>query len=126
MLVFDLSLSPKQPKKDLVLSYILATIGFQILQSVGGYLISRELTKLSSLYGSFALVVGILFWIYLLSQIVLYSMEVAIVYKLKLWPRSLTTEELTNADKHALRLYAQRERLVSKPHEKVDVHFSSS
>lgn len=82
----------KISKKALLISASTATIGIQILQSLGGYIVTHELKNLSSLYGTFALVLGILFWIYLQTQVVIYSVEVGIVYEMKLWPRSIKNE----------------------------------
>ena len=123
IMTINLSLSPKRPLKDLVFGSLLATIGFQIIQSVGGFIVSRELHKLSSLYGSFALVIGIIFWIYLLSRILLYAMEANTVRQFHLWPRSLDSHDLTPADKQAMRLYAEREQMVSDASEDITVTF---
>jgi uncharacterized BrkB/YihY/UPF0761 family membrane protein len=91
------------------------------LQEVGGYLLTHELKNLDNLYGTFALVLGLLFWIYLQAQIVLYALEIETVRLFKLWPRSLVEDNLTDADKRALTLYARRNRLSQK--ERVDTVF---
>jgi YihY family inner membrane protein len=69
------------------------TIALVLLQGLGGYFIARELKNLNNLYGTFAVVLGFFFLIYLQSQIIVYSMEISSVKALKLWPRKLVGEE---------------------------------
>jgi YihY family inner membrane protein len=78
-----------------------AAIGLVILQGFGGYLLARELKSLDALYSSFALALGLLFWIYLQAQVLYYSVEIATVEAHRLWPRSLTGSSPTEADKRA-------------------------
>ena len=90
-LIFSIGISSTKPdRKDLLISASMAAIGVLILQSAGGYLLTHELKNLSNLYGTFALVLGLLFWIYLQVQVVLLAAEAASVRALKRWPRSLT------------------------------------
>lgn len=67
-----------------------AAIGLVALQSLGGLILARELKNLDALYSYFALALGLMFWIYLQAQILLFSMEIAYVSSRKLWPRSLS------------------------------------
>lgn len=97
--------------KTLLLSASVAAIGIQMLHSLGGYIITHELTHLTSLYGVFALVLGLMFWIYLQAQVILYSLEIGSVKAFNLWPRSITQHPLTAADQHAYKLYKDREQL---------------
>ena len=66
----------------------------------------HELRNISQVYGFFAIVLGILWWIYLAAQIVIYSAEINVVRTMRLWPRSLVQPPLTDADRVALRTYA--------------------
>lgn len=66
-----------------------AAIGIVALQFVGGYLLAKQLHHLDALYSYFALSLGLMFWIYLQSQVIFYSLEMASVHAQKLWPRSL-------------------------------------
>ena len=91
-------------------SAVIAGVGLQLLQTVGGYLITHELKRLSTVYGTFALILGLLFWIYLQAEVVLYAVEAGSVAQLRLWPRSLTQKPLTRGDERAYKLYAARER----------------
>ena len=67
----------------------IATVGLLVLQGVGGYILIHELKNLNNLYGTFAVVLGLLFWLYLQTQLVVYAIEVDTVRILKLWPRSI-------------------------------------
>ena len=87
--LINISLPRHLPLKQTKTGAIVAAIGLVVLQSLGGYILSRELRNLDALYSYFALALGLLFWIYLQAQIVCYSMEIAYVSSRKLWPRSL-------------------------------------
>ena len=93
-----------------------------ILQTVGGYLITHQLHHLSGVYGHYALVLAILFWIYLQAQVFTYAVEVNVVHAYRLWPRSLTGP-LTRADRKAYSLYAEKEAYRPKPEEEIEVTF---
>jgi YihY family inner membrane protein len=66
-----------------------AAIGLVILQTVGGLLLARQLKNLDALYSYFALSLGLLFWLYLQAQVMIWSLEISAVRSLKLWPRNL-------------------------------------
>ncbi|HEX5395403.1 MAG TPA: YihY/virulence factor BrkB family protein [Candidatus Saccharimonadales bacterium] len=89
-LVFSLGISSTEPsRKDLLVSALAAATGAQILQIIGGYLVSHQLQHLSSLYGTFAVVLGLFFWIYLQAQILLLATSAGAVRSKRLWPISL-------------------------------------
>jgi len=62
---------------------------WQVLQIVGGYVVSHQLHRASSLYGVFGVVLGLLAWLYLQAEVTLYAAEVDVVLVRRLWPRSL-------------------------------------
>ena len=64
-------------------------IGSLILQSLGRLFLGHELKNLNDLYGTFAVVLGLFFWLYLVAQIIVYAIEVDSVRWLRLWPRSI-------------------------------------
>ncbi|HET9174236.1 MAG TPA: YihY/virulence factor BrkB family protein [Candidatus Saccharimonadales bacterium] len=96
-----------------------AAVGFVLVQALGGYILTHQMRNLSSLYSSFAVVLGLLFWIYLQSQVFFYAMEVTTVHDERLWPRSLAGQDLTKADKSIYARQAQEERMV--PGEQINV-----
>jgi len=125
MYTFLIGTSRRHPRKDIRLGAITAAIGLLILQSVGGYLITHQLHNLRGLYGQFALVLAILFWIYLQAQVLMYAIEINAVHTYKLWPRSLTQKPTTAADRKAYRLYAEKEAYRPRPEEEIDVSFQT-
>ena len=106
--------------RDLMPGAILAGVAWAALQSVGVFLMDHELRNSSQVYGFFALVLGILWWIYLAAQIVIYSAELNAVRTFRLWPRSLVQPPLTEADREALSLYALAEQ--RRPEVSVSAH----
>ena len=87
------------PKKYHLRSAIASGIGIVGVQALGGYLVTNQLKTLSPLYGTFAIVLGLLFWIYLQALIMIYAVELSTVVSKNMWPRSLTGKLLTKADK---------------------------
>jgi YihY family inner membrane protein len=83
-------LTPRQiPTRQLIAGALVAGVAWQVLQAVGGYLVGHYLRRTSEVYGLFAIVLGLLFWLYLGAQLTLYAAEVNVVAARRLWPRSL-------------------------------------
>lgn len=76
-----------------------AAAGLLVLQALGGYILTHELRSLTALYSYFAIALGLLFWIYLQAQLIMYAAEISVVSARKLWPRSLDTNTPTAVDK---------------------------
>ncbi len=93
--------------RDIWLGALLASVSLEMLQSLGSFIVARELQRLDNLYGTFALVLGLIFWIYLQTQVLLFAFEIDSVRAFKLSPRSLRGP-LTEADEKAYKLYAER------------------
>lgn len=66
-----------------------AAIAYETLQLVGGLYIKHVLDRSTNTYGTFALVIGLVSWIYLVASATLLSAEANIVAHRKLWPRDL-------------------------------------
>jgi membrane protein len=113
---FRLATAREVPWRDLRLSAILAAVGWQVLQLVGGYFIGHQLAN-NSAYGIFGVVLGLLAWFYLQAELTLYVVELNVVRVHRLWPRSLAPPPLTDADKRAYAMYAQ----VEQRREDIDV-----
>ena len=64
-------------------------VAWTALQAVGGFYVAHQLQGASEVYGTFALVIGLLAWIFLGAQVTLYAAEVNVVKKRHLWPRSI-------------------------------------
>jgi YihY family inner membrane protein len=88
---------------------IVAAIGWEILQALGALFVQRQLLHMRPTYGLFAIVIGLLLWIFLEARVVLYAAEVNVVRAQRLWPRSLSPPPFTDADRRAFAAYAVRE-----------------
>ena len=101
-----------------------AAVLWAAAQTGGTYYVTHQLKGASDVYGTFALVIGLLTWIYLGAHITLLSAEANVVRARRLWPRSfslLSPAPLTEPDERALRQRAQIEE--RRPEERVEVSF---
>jgi YihY family inner membrane protein len=115
-------LTPKPvATRDLVPGTLLFGLAWSALQLIGGYLISQRLEQTSEVYGLFAIVLGLIFWLYLAAQIALYAAELNVVLVRHLYPRSIVQPPLTEPDRQALRELAKQEE--RRPEERVHVDF---
>ena len=103
-----------------------AAVAWQVLQTVGTYLVRYQLQGTSASYGVFGIVLGLLAWIYLSAIVALFCAEINTVRALALHPRSLlsavpTDAAVTEADRRAFTAYAATER--QKSFQTIDVEF---
>ena len=106
---------------------VVAGIVFLVLQSVGGWYISRTLGRATPLYGTFAVVLGLLTWLYLQAQLTMLAAELNVVLARRMYPRSVIgteLEDLTGADERALASYAAIQR--RHPNQQVSVTFEAT
>jgi membrane protein len=102
---------------------VLAALVWAVLQWLGGWYVARQLSRADATYGAFALVIGLLSWLYLASTVTLLAAEVNVVRSRRLWPRSLAPPPLGGADEQVLGdLARQEERL---PEQRVEVSFGA-
>jgi membrane protein len=87
--VFRLLTTDTVATRALIPGVVVATIGWEILQLIGGWYISHEVKNASAVYGTFALVIGLLAWIHLGAMFVVLGAETNVVRTRKLWPRSM-------------------------------------
>ncbi len=97
--------------------------GLTALQYLGATLMAHSLARMSPIYGTFAVVLGFLAWVYLGAQMTLYVAEVNVVTARRLWPRSIT-EPLTEADRRVLEALGQQGRRHRE--QRVRVRFASA
>jgi membrane protein len=87
-------LAPHQvPWSQLRGGAIAAALGYGALQLAGSYYMTHTLRRASEVYGTFALVIGILSWIYLTATVVLLAAEANVVAARRLWPRRIREPE---------------------------------
>lgn len=68
---------------------LLAGSIWTILQFTGAQLVAHQLKHLSTLYGTFATVLGLMWWLALGATVSVYGAEFNLVVTRKLWPRTL-------------------------------------
>ena len=80
-----------------------AAVIWTAMQALGGYYVTHQLKNASNVYGTFALVIGLLVWLYLGAQITLLAAEINVVRVNGLWPRSILQKPpLAEADKRTM------------------------
>jgi YihY family inner membrane protein len=120
--VFRLLTPNAVPTRLLVPGIVLAGLAWAVLQVLGGIYVDRVVRHTHATYGLFAIVIGLLSWLYLGAQMLLLAAEANVVRARRLWPRGLF-EPLTPADLRALRASAHVEE--RRDDERVEVTFRS-
>jgi YihY family inner membrane protein len=116
-------LTPRQiPTRQLVLGAAVGAVLWVLLQTAGGYLVGHNLKHASQIYGFFAIVLGLLSWLYLAAEATLYAAEINVVRARRLWPRSILQPPLTRSDRQALADLAKQEE--RRPEESIQVIFT--
>ncbi|HEY1458103.1 MAG TPA: YihY/virulence factor BrkB family protein [Solirubrobacteraceae bacterium] len=98
--------------RELIPGVIAGAILWQILQHVGGYYVDHVVRHAKETSGFFALVLGLLAWLYLGGQVTLLAAEINVVRARRLWPRSFFSDPLLDADRRALSASAEVEERV--------------
>ena len=88
-LSFRIATAWQVPWRELRIGSAIAAVCWQILQVVGGYVVSHQLHRASELYGTFGVVLGLLAWLFLQAEVTLYAAEADVVLARRLWPRSV-------------------------------------
>jgi YihY family inner membrane protein len=127
--VFRTTTSSASPVRDLLPGAITAAVIWQLLQVFGGWYVGRVVKGAGVTYGVFAVVLGLLAWIFLAATGFVLSAEINVVRAKRLYPRALLTPftddvDLTNADRH---VYAEAATAQTfKGFEEVEVSFDES
>ena len=109
-LAFRLATAKDITWRQLWLGAAISAVVWQILQAFGGYFLSHQIAHASPLYGTFAVVLGLIAWLYLQAQLTLYAVEINVVRTYRLWPRSLAPPPYTEQDRRAFELYVEKRR----------------
>jgi membrane protein len=107
---------------DLLPGAAVAALGWAVLQVVGAAFVRHWVQGATSTSGVFAVVIGLLSWLYLQAQLTVLAAEINVVRRERLWPRSLTGRDLGDGDKRALGRYAAVEQRVEGQEILVDLH----
>jgi YihY family inner membrane protein len=118
-----LTAEPLRPR-EVAVGAILATVFWEALQLIGTWYMTRGLRTASPTYGFFAVVITLLSWLYLGSQLTLWAAEINVVLRYHLWPRSVTQPPLTRADQLMLVRLAQME--VRRPEQRITASFTEA
>ncbi len=97
---------------DLVPGAAVAGVAWAVLQVVGSLFVTHVVQGATSTRGVFAVVIGLLSWLYLQAQLTVLAAEINVVRREHLWPRSLTGKDLGEGDQRALARYAAVEQRV--------------
>jgi membrane protein len=113
--------------RDRWMAAVAAGVTWQVLLSIGTFLVSTRLQGASATYGLFGIVLGLLGWLYLAASVFVLCAELDAVVARRLHPRSLLSmypddRDTTAADRRAYASYAESER--QKDHQSVDVSFT--
>lgn len=115
-------LTPKQvATRCLWPGVIAAGLAWTLLEALGGYVVGHDLKNSSAEYGLFAIVLGLLAWIYLGARVTVYSAELNCVLARRMWPRGLVQPPLTKADQDSLAYQATTNQ--RRPEQVVETSF---
>jgi membrane protein len=107
--------------RELRAGIVTAAVFWQLLQHLGGFYVDHILKRTTPLYGFFAVVLGLLAWLYIGAQLTIFAAEINVVKARRLWPRSFFSAPLLDADRRALTDTAEIEERIQQ--ENVDVSF---
>ncbi len=83
---------------DLRWAALFGGLGWTLLGSIGAWYTERLVSNSDKTYGVFAVVIGLLSWIYLQAQVLVYAAEIGAVTHQRLYPRSLLKDTPTAID----------------------------
>ncbi len=107
-----LLLARPAPVRALWPAAVLGAVAVTVVLNLGAPLLAGLVRKAGPVYGSFATVAGMFGLLYLVSQALVYSAEVAAVRFAGLWPRALDLNRPTVADARALALLAREQERI--------------
>ena len=126
IVAFRISTATKLSVRDVAPGAIVAAVIWQLLQLFGTAYVANVVKDANTTYGVFAVVLGLLAWIFLAALGVVLSVEINVVRTKHLYPRALLTPftdnvDLTGADQRAYTDAATAQR--HKGFQSVDVTF---
>ena len=107
------------PTKTLMSGAAIAAFGWSALQYLGTWLVGHELRHASQLYGYFASILGLVFFLYLAAEVTLIAAEINVVKSRHLYPRSLTPP-FTPADEAVLTAISKQSQQSKAQNVRVD------
>lgn len=128
VLLFQLSTTHRHSVRESLPGALSAAVLWQLLQLIGAAYVGHVVRNANATNGVFALVLGLIAWIYLGAMVVVLGVEINVVRARRLYPRALLTPftdnvDLTRADQEAYTDYAEAQQ--TKGFESVDVSFEN-
>jgi uncharacterized BrkB/YihY/UPF0761 family membrane protein len=111
--VYRLSIAAPVKVGELAPGAVIMGLGVYALTLIAGLYVKHVVARMTSIYGPFAATIGLLAYVSLLVQLFVIATEVNVVRVQSLWPRSLTSRDLGDADSRAIELTMRRERLLA-------------
>jgi YihY family inner membrane protein len=126
--LFRLATTRGLTRRQVLPGAIAAAVVWQILQTFGTEYVGGVVKNADATNGVFAIVLGLIAWIYLATVSLLLCVQSNVVRVRKLYPRTLLTPftddvDLTDADRRAYSSYARAQR--SKDFQSVEVRFEN-
>ena len=121
VLSFRIATAPAITTRPLLPGAIVAAIGWTVLQFFGTWLVTGQIERAGDTYGFFAIVIGLLTYLFITAQMTMYALELSVVRERQLWPRSMFGPPTTDADQEVLTLAVQAEQRVEE--QQIDVDF---
>lgn len=112
--------------RDVLPGAMFGALAWQLLQYLGNTFVASVVVRTSAMNQTFALVLGLVAFLFVLSAIIVLGLQVNVVGRRVLYPRALLTPftdrvTLTEGDQRAYRQYARAQR--HKGFQTIEVHF---
>jgi YihY family inner membrane protein len=106
---------------DVVPGAVAAAVAWTVLLLIGQWFVQSRIRGAEGTYGTFAVVLGLLSWLYLAAQVTLFASEINVVRVKRLWPRSLTNPPVREADERSYSRQAKEQERI--PPQEIDVEY---
>ena len=100
---------------DVLPGAVVCALGWILLQVIGSVFVDMVVIRVSTMNQTFALVLGLIVFLYAFAAVIVLGLQVNVVGRRKLYPRALLTPfsdrvSLTEGDRRAYRQYARSQR----------------
>ena len=107
---FRLAVSSTIPMRSMWRGALLGAFAWNVLLTVGALLVDRTIVGANAIYGTFAVVIGVIAYLSIAANMTLFALEFDAVREKKLWPRTLIGEPRLPADLAAFEAYVNQQR----------------
>ena len=107
--MFSVLSAQRRPVRQQLPGVVVGAVLLVILQQLGSFVVRRYIAGASDTYGTFAIVIALLSWFFLVSRVILMAAQANEVIADGLWPRRLRADgPATDADRRATMLDVHR------------------